>query len=87
MNDLLRNLLILGSLIPSVALQAADVPRALSEGKKPDDIRLLDPKDLDGYFPFTPPASREAWATRAAAVKRQILASQGLWPMPSKTSR
>jgi len=68
-----------------VSTQAADAPRALSEGKRPDDVRLLDPKDLDGYFPFTPPASREAWAPRAAAVKRQILASQGLWPMPAKT--
>jgi dienelactone hydrolase len=65
--------------------QAADALRALPEGKRPDDVRLLDPKDLDGYFPFTPPTSREAWAPRAAAVKRQILASQGLWPMPTKT--
>ncbi|QDU26301.1 Acetyl xylan esterase (AXE1) [Anatilimnocola aggregata] len=63
---------------------AADV-RALPAGKLPNDVRLLDPKDLDGYFPFTPPASREAWAPRAEAVKRQILASQGLWPMPEKT--
>ncbi|WP_425615710.1 acetylxylan esterase [Anatilimnocola sp. NA78] len=59
--------------------------RALSPGKLPSDVRLLDPKDLDGYFPFTPPKSREAWAPRAEAVKRQILASQGLWPMPEKT--
>ncbi len=62
----------------------ADAPRALPEGKFPSDIRLLPPKDLDGYFPFTPPKSREAWEQRAERVKRQMLVSQGLWPMPEK---
>lgn len=62
----------------------ADAPRALPEGKLPSDIRLLPPKDLDGYFPFTPPKSREAWEQRAERVKRQMLVSQGLWPMPEK---
>jgi dienelactone hydrolase len=85
MNVLLRGLFALLGLFTIVPTYAADSLRALPEGKRPDDVRLLDPKDLDGYFPFTPPASREAWAPRAAAVKRQILASQGLWPMPTKT--
>ena len=84
--NVFRSLFVLGICFCSLArLQAADATRALAEGKQPDDVRLLDPKDLDGYFPFTPPASREAWAPRQAAVKRQILASQGLWPMPTKT--
>lgn len=61
------------------------VPRALPEGKVPDDVRLAAPKDLDGYFPFDVPASREAWAVRAEKVRRQILVSQGLWPLPEKT--
>ena len=52
---------------------------------QPDDVRLQAPKDLRGYFPFTPPATKEAWAKRAAYVKRQILVSQGLWPLPTKT--
>jgi dienelactone hydrolase len=42
-------------------------------------------KDLDGYFPFTPPKSKEQWTKRAERVRRQILVSQGLWPMPTKT--
>jgi hypothetical protein len=63
----------------------ADAPRALSAGKLPSDVRLSPPKDLDGYFPFTPPKSREAWEQRAERVRRQMLVSQGLWPMPEKT--
>jgi hypothetical protein len=40
-------------------------PRALEPGKLPADVRLQAPKDLNGYFPFTPAESREAWAVRA----------------------
>ena len=63
----------------------ADAPRALSAGKTPNDVRLQPPKDLDGYFPFTVPKSKEEWAKRAEYVRRQILVSQGVWPMPEKT--
>ncbi len=48
------------------------------------DIRLAPPKDLDGYFPWSPPATKEAWDARAQAVREQLLVSLGLWPMPSK---
>ena len=51
----------------------------------PKDVRLEAPKDLNGYFGFTPPASAGAWVERAAYVKRQILVSQGLWPLPTRT--
>ncbi|HEY4309033.1 MAG TPA: acetylxylan esterase [Pirellulales bacterium] len=61
-------------------------PRVLAEGKLPADKRLEPLKDLDGYFPFTPPTSVEAWNKRAAEVRRQILVSQGIWPMPKMTS-
>ena len=60
-------------------------PRALSSGQRPDDLRLQAPKDLDGYFPFQPPQSKEAWDRRASQVRQRILVSQGLWPMPTKT--
>src|SRR5438067_1367159 len=63
----------------------AAVARVLPEGKLPNDIRLEPLKDLDGYFPFTPPTSIAAWEKRAERVRRQILLSQGLWPMPTKT--
>src|SRR5438477_1072676 len=51
----------------------------------PNDVRLQPPKDLNGYFPFTPPTSKAEWDKRAEYVRRQILVSQGLWPMPTKT--
>lgn len=50
-----------------------------------EDVRLAPPKDLNGYFPFSPPASLEVWKERKEQVRRQILVSQGLWPMPTKT--
>jgi dienelactone hydrolase len=70
------------TLIPAVAIAAAILPAAVAMA---DDARLGPLKDLDGYFPFDPPATREAWQARAADVRRRILVSQGLWPMPTKT--
>jgi dienelactone hydrolase len=64
---------------------AAAAPKVLPEGKLPNDARLEPLKDLDGYFPFTPPKSKTDWEKRAERVRRQILLSQGLWPMPAKT--
>lgn len=69
----------------SLSLTAAELPRALPAGTLPNDVRLLPPKDLNGYFPFTPPKTKEEWDKRAAYVRRQILVSQGLYPMPTKT--
>ena len=64
---------------------AAAPPRVLPEGTLPKDVRLGQLKDLNGYFPFTVPASKAEWDERAAKVRRQILVSQGLWPLPTKT--
>ena len=68
-----------------LGIAAMGAPRALPEGKLPDDVRFEPLKDLDGYFPFTPPESKVEWKKRAERVRRQILISQGLWPMPTKT--
>lgn len=67
------------------AQAAVDKPRVLPAGELPPDIRLEPPKDLNGYFPFVPPKSRDEWEKRAAEVRRRILVSQGLWPLPTKT--
>ena len=69
------------------ALRAAgsNDPVVLPEGQTLQDIRLAPPKDLDGYFPFVVPESREAWASRAEELRRRILVATGLWPMPPKT--
>ncbi len=51
----------------------------------PKDARLGKLKDLDGYFPFTPSPTKEAWDQRAEQVRRRILVANGIWPMPEKT--
>ena len=43
------------------------------------------PRDLNTHHLFSPPASRTAWEERARDLRRQILFSAGLWPMPAKT--
>jgi hypothetical protein len=63
----------------------AEPLRSLPDGQLPADARLEKPKDLDGYFPFAVPKSKEEWDKRAERVRRQMLVSQGLWPMPTKT--
>jgi hypothetical protein len=63
----------------------AEAPRVLPAGQLPQDKRLGPLTDLNGYFPFTPPSSREAWQQRAAQLRRQVLVAAGLWPMPAKT--
>ena len=36
-------------------LVRAEPLRALAGGALPNDVRLAAPKDLNGYFPFSPP--------------------------------
>ncbi len=51
----------------------------------PADVRSGPLKDLNGYFPFDPPGSTEAWAKRSAALRLQTQVALGLHPMPEKT--
>ena len=67
------------------AAAAAAAPRVLPEGQLPKDARLQPLKDLDGYFPLTPPTSTVEWQRRTEAVRRQMLVALGLWPMPART--
>ncbi len=76
-------LLALTLLLSSPEGSAAPV-RALPSGQQPNDIRLAPPKDLNGYFPFDPPTDPTDWSRRAEQIRRRILVSQGLWPMPSR---
>lgn len=72
----------------TVALAAQGVraqPRVLPAGNLPQDRRLGPLKDLNGYFPFTPSPSRDAWNVRAERVRRQVLVAEGLWPLPPRT--
>lgn len=68
-----------------LALAPLPGPRVLPEGLVPYDQRLGPLKNLNGYFPFQPPASKEEWAVRCERIRRQVLVALGLWPMPTKT--
>ncbi len=75
----------LGLMLLSAAAAVAEAPRVLPPGEKPNDARLAKLKDLNGYFPFKPCTTPEAWEKRAQRVRRQMLVGLGLWPMPTKT--
>lgn len=77
--------LVLLVLLGPAAAVSAEAPRVLPPGELPNDQRLGELKTLDGYFPFTPCDTPEAWAKRAERVRRQMLVALGLWPMPTKT--
>jgi hypothetical protein len=49
------------------------------------DVRLGPLKDLDGYFPWTPSESPQAWTDRAKDVRLQMQVALGLYPWPTKT--
>lgn len=63
----------------------AAAPRDLPAGQLPADHRLQPLKDLDGYFPFHPPANRDAWPARKESLTRRMQVAMGLWPLPAKT--
>jgi dienelactone hydrolase len=67
---------------------AAGLPAGAGDqkGDKPasKDSRLT-PKDYDGYFPWIPPTTREAWEARRKRTRAQVLVGNGLWPLPEKT--
>ncbi|MGL4555071.1 MAG: alpha/beta hydrolase family protein, partial [Gemmataceae bacterium] len=63
-------------------LCSADSLALFPPDKKPADKRLTAVRNLnDKDFFLKVPATRDAWAGRANAVRQQILVSQGLWPM------
>ena len=68
---------------PAAALNVGN-GSVVANPELPNDSRLGALKDLNGYFPFTPSASPQEWAVRREYVRRQILVSSGLWPMPER---
>lgn len=63
----------------------AAIPRILPADTLPNDKRLGELKNLNGYFPWEPSETYEQWQQRAEYVRRQVLVALGLWPMPEKT--
>src|SRR5207245_588337 len=72
-----------GLRVPHIRAEEKDPTRVLD--KIPEDSRLGKPKDLNGYFPMTVPAGKEAWERRRKELREQVLVATGLWPMPEKT--
>jgi len=70
------------TVIPSEMLFASTI--AAPSSYAPKDSRIGAIKDLDGYFPFTPSTSVEAWNERRQFVLRQMQVACGLWPMPER---
>jgi hypothetical protein len=68
---------------PSLSLRAQDQAEVVTFSP-PEDSRLGNLKDLDGYFPFRVPNSVEEWNARKEYVLRQIKVACGLWPMPER---
>ena len=73
-------------LVLAAATVGAEPPGGQPDGRLLDDKRLGPLVNLDGYFPFTPYKSKEAWQERAQRLHRQLLVATGLWPMPTKTA-
>lgn len=63
----------------------AEVPRVCEPGQQPNDARLAELKDLNGYFPLEVPETKAAWEARAEELRRRVLVATGLWPMPERT--
>ena len=59
-------LLVLGTILCLLAPSVADAatPRVSPDGQRPDDSRLEPQKDLNAYFPFLVPGTREAGEVR-----------------------
>ena len=60
-------------------------PQVLPKGTTPNDVRLGQKKTLNDHFPFVVPENPAEWYGRAEQLRRRVLVSTGLWPMPEKT--
>ncbi|QDT31387.1 GDSL-type esterase/lipase family protein [Thalassoglobus polymorphus] len=50
------------------------------------DARFKPLRNLrDAYHPWSPPTTLAAWEKEAERIRRQVLVSNGLWPLPEKT--
>lgn len=89
MNNSFRTLFAICCLGIGVSAMAEGDPashRVFDAGQQPEDRRLREPVDLNGYFPFEVPASKAAWEKRRDELKQRVLVATGLWPMPEKTA-
>jgi dienelactone hydrolase len=82
----MRRTTCLAILVLPLLLAAEDPTRVLAPGEKLADRRLGPPRTLDDKdFDLRVPPSLEAWESRRAQVREQVLVATGLWPLPGKT--
>jgi dienelactone hydrolase len=70
---------------PSLLVVVSVLAAAMTTAGLAEDVRRGPPQDLNGFFPFVPPANAAAWPARREAVQRRVLVALGLWPLPTKT--
>ena len=80
----MKAILLVLALVSAASILSA-APRALPVGKLPDDKRFADLKDLNGYFPFTPPTTKEEWGQRSEKLRHALKVSVGLFPEPDRS--
>jgi hypothetical protein len=51
-------------------------------GSAASSLAQREMRDLQGYFPFTPVKSADAWAVRKQEIEQRLLVGNGLLPMP-----
>src|SRR5262249_5404518 len=82
---MLRTSLVTVLILAAAGYSDDDPTRLFPEKSELKDARLAPPKDLNGYFPFTPPPTKEGWNDRSKKVRTQTMLALGLWPLPEKT--
>ena len=76
--------LFLAVLVSATIGQSAG-PRVFPQGKVPQDRRLGDLTNLNGFFPFKVPSTKAAWEERASQLRLRVQVATGLWPLPERT--
>jgi len=67
------------------AVKKVEPWQVFSPGQNAIDKRLGKQRNLyDEYHPWAPPKTKAEWEKRRQEIRRQILVSNGLWPMPPK---
>src|SRR6476620_12612009 len=69
----------------TIALLALGLTGLAAERIPEQDSRNTTTPDMDTHFQMPVFANREAWLEKAAFLRKQILSSAGLLPMPVKT--
>lgn len=76
---------VLFALQPTKQMDAEEVSTEASPAATQFDSRDGELRTLNSYFPFQSVADVEEWERRQRHIKRRILVSQGLWPLPTKS--